>query len=238
MMPAEDVIGERPERRELRCRACGYRYLNPVHGECCSARCAAYLAEGHPSKAEQERLDDPFADRRRFGQTGVLVSCPGCGGQFESRGLRLCPDCYPALGDKADIKKYGNQSAAGRGVKKIACPECGGDVPAYGKDGRKSMAAYCSPRCQKRAARARVTKRNGGTLSPAMRDDTPRPESRIATPSETAIFQGGFVTGSLPKSGGCESCGKPVDENRNGRPRQYCGSTCRQRARRLREAAD
>src|SRR5580700_10856597 len=134
-MTTADTTPDADERRGLRCRACGYRYLNPMHGECCSARCVTHLAEGHPTRDEQERRDDPFANRSHFGLSGVFTSCPGCGGKFESRGLRFCPDCYPTLGDKADIKKYGNQSAAGRCVKRATCPECGGDVPAYQEDG-------------------------------------------------------------------------------------------------------
>ncbi|MFJ6573395.1 TetR/AcrR family transcriptional regulator [Streptomyces sp. NPDC091292] len=36
----------------------------------------------------------------------------------------------------------------------------------------------------------------------------------------------------------CEVCGKPVDRNSAGRPRTYCSRACRQRAYRLRGAAD
>jgi hypothetical protein len=88
---SEEALGERPEQRS--CRACGFRFINSAHGDCCSARCAQYLAEGNPSKAEQERRDNPFLDRRRFGPVGVYTNCAACGVRFESRGLCHCPDC-------------------------------------------------------------------------------------------------------------------------------------------------
>jgi predicted ATP-dependent serine protease len=75
------------------CRACGYTFSKSAHGDCYSARCAQYLAEGNPSKVEQERLDNPFVDRRRFGPVGVYTRCAACGVWFESRGLCRCPDC-------------------------------------------------------------------------------------------------------------------------------------------------
>jgi hypothetical protein len=55
------------------------------------------------SRDEAARLDDPFKDCR-FGPVGQFTACRGCGLTFESRGLKLCPDCYPALGDPVERK--------------------------------------------------------------------------------------------------------------------------------------
>ena len=64
------------------CRACGYGFLKSAHRECCSARCAEYLAAGYPDKAAQGRLDDPFRDHSRFGPVAILTAPPAPG---------LCP---------------------------------------------------------------------------------------------------------------------------------------------------
>jgi hypothetical protein len=72
-----DGRSDKPE--QYTCRACGYSFSKSAHSDCCSARCAQYLAQGNPSKAEQERLDNPSLDRRRFGPVGVYTNCRSCG---------------------------------------------------------------------------------------------------------------------------------------------------------------
>jgi ribosomal protein L40E len=136
------------------CRACGYGFLRSAYGECCSARCVAYLAAGYPDKAAQARRDHPFADRTRFGPVGQFTRCRGCGLTFESRGLRLCPDCYAVLGDPVERKV---SSIADRPVRKQVCRQCGGALPAYRASGRRKLATalYCSPVCKRRAKRQR-----------------------------------------------------------------------------------
>jgi hypothetical protein len=136
------------------CRACGYGFLKSAHGECCSARCAEYLAAGQPDKAAQARLDDPFSDRTRFGSVGQFIACRGCGLMFETLGLRYCPDCYQVLGDPVERKM---PSAAARPVRKQTCRQCGGDLLAYRSNGKKTQATnlYCSEACKQRAKRAR-----------------------------------------------------------------------------------
>jgi hypothetical protein len=141
---SEEALGERPEQRS--CRACGFRFINSAHGDCCSARCAQYLAEGNPSKAEQERRDNPFLDRRRFGPVGTYTNCRSCGHRFESRGLKFCAGCT----NGGVVEKRDRATAA---VKTQPCPVCGGDVPAFTGKGRKSRATFCSERCQKRHER-------------------------------------------------------------------------------------
>jgi hypothetical protein len=113
-----------------------------------------YLAAGHPDKAAQARLDDPFADRTRFGPVGQFTICRGCGLTFESRGLRLCSDCYAVLGDPVERRVV---SGADRPVRKQGCRVCGGDLPVYRPDGRKKQATslYCSVACRSRAQRQR-----------------------------------------------------------------------------------
>ena len=137
------------------CVACAYRYLGADYGDCCSARCVSYLAEGGPTKAEQILRDDPFADNSRFGPTGQYTTCRGCGGRFESRGLKWCPDCYPKAYVKdvrpGDICDDGGISVAGRCVKEQRCPECGTGVPVHRNDGT----VYCSERCKRSAKRDR-----------------------------------------------------------------------------------
>ena len=138
------------------CRACGYGFLKSAHRECCSARCAEYLAAGYPDKAAQGRLDDPFRDHSRSGPVGQFIACRGCGLTFESRGLRYCPDCYQVLGDSVERKIL---SAAARPVRKQSCQRCGGDLPTYRPTGKKVQASnlYCSKRCRQRAWRDRET---------------------------------------------------------------------------------
>jgi len=161
----------RPDRATVMraCRACGFQFSHSEHGDCCSARCAAYLAAGGLTKADQVRADDPFAGHpERFGSVGQYVACAGCGLTFESRGLRYCPDCYLALGDKDDIKRYG-PSVAERPVRRAQCQTCGAPLPMRGgKSGRKSLAIFCSERCRKRAGRA-----GKGDASPLGRSDGP-----------------------------------------------------------------
>lgn len=60
------VTGSLDALRTKTCIACGYRYLRSDYSDCCSPRCAGYLADGGPSKAWQLKLDDRFADRSRF----------------------------------------------------------------------------------------------------------------------------------------------------------------------------
>jgi hypothetical protein len=137
------------------CPACGFRTARLSFGGCCSARCAEFLAAGGPPKSEQARRDDPFRlYPERIGPVGQLRGCDGCGLTFESRGLRLCPDCYLALGDKDDLRRYG-PSVAERPVRRATCPICGGDLPMRAAGGKKSRAIFCSGRCQRRHARAK-----------------------------------------------------------------------------------
>jgi hypothetical protein len=150
-MPAVQAhVGDAPAQRS--CKACGYGFLRSAHEPCCSARCADYLAAGGPDKATQIRRDDPFSDRTRFGPVGQFTTCVGCGLTFESRGLRLCPDCYAAMGDPVE-RKAG--CGAERAVRKQVCQGCGGDLPAYSATGRKvrQSVIFCSPACRLRAHR-------------------------------------------------------------------------------------
>jgi endogenous inhibitor of DNA gyrase (YacG/DUF329 family) len=221
---SEEALGERPEQRS--CRACGFRFINSAHGDCCTARCAQYLAEGNPSKAEQERLDNPFSDRRQFGPVGIYTTCRGCGGRFESRGLQLCPDCYPALGDRDDIKKYGAVSKAARAVLAKPCPECGGEVAAYTAEGKKNTATYCSNRCKGAAYRRR---RDGETTN-----DTGALVSRHARLNKTNDLEGA-KTDRLPLKMTllCEVCRKPISRVRRGRQKTVCSDACQKRRSRM-----
>ena len=140
------------------CKLCGAHFLlkpENAGAVCCSTRCVEFLAAGVPSVADRERLDDPLR-RLSLGQFGQFISCQGCGLTFESRGLRLCPDCCLVLGDPVERKV---PSAAGRPVRKQTCLHCGGDLPAYRPDGRKVQGSvvFCSVRCRSRAQRRRQT---------------------------------------------------------------------------------
>lgn len=85
-----------------------------------------------------KRLDDPFRGAQ-FGPDGQYRSCDWCGGRFESRGLRLCPDCYEVRKAQQgfdDDPRW--SSAAGRvTLKKKACLWCGGPIAALTETGRK-----------------------------------------------------------------------------------------------------
>jgi hypothetical protein len=137
------------------CLACGFRTARLSLGGCCSSRCAEFLAAGGPPKSEQARRDDPFLLHPEcIGPVGQLRGCDGCGLTFESRGLRLYPDCYLRSGTRTICGVTGRawQSGryGGRLVRSAAviC-RCGLRV------GRKSRAMFCSGRCQRRHARAK-----------------------------------------------------------------------------------
>lgn len=95
-----------------------------------------------------KRLDDPFRSAK-FGPNGQYRSCDWCGGRFESRGLRLCPDCYEVRKAQPgfdDDPRW--SSAAGRvTLKRKACLWCGGPIAALTEKGRKVRqgAQFCSP---------------------------------------------------------------------------------------------
>jgi hypothetical protein len=154
------------------CKLCGAHFLlkpENVGAVCCSTRCVEFLASGVPSAADRERLDDPLR-RLSLGQFGQFISCQGCGLTFESRGLRLCPDCCLVLGDPVERKV---PSAAGRPVRKQTCLHCGGDLPAYlenGKQKRRSV-VFCSSRCRllhhRRQRDETLTRFSATTLRPS-----------------------------------------------------------------------
>jgi len=66
------------------CRACGGGFIPPAHGNCCSERCAEYLAIA----------SEPVLGDLMFGPHQAMLCRGGCGLRFDSRGITLCPDCF------------------------------------------------------------------------------------------------------------------------------------------------
>lgn len=119
-------------------------------------------AEDEALREVARRADDPFRGPR-FGPIGQYRNCDLCGGKFESRGLKLCPDCYEirkAQPDFDDDRRW--SSAAGRvTLKRLACLLCGGPIPAFTETGHKTREGtqFCS----------RVHRQRWGRMSEAER---------------------------------------------------------------------
>src|SRR6516225_6667714 len=79
------------------------------------------------------QLDDPFADKRKFGPNGQYAKCEHCRAVFESLGFRRCSAC----------------SKSSSGVRVRCCEECGASLPPTG---RKSL-RFCSDACRQKAQR-------------------------------------------------------------------------------------
>ena len=108
-------------------------------------------------REQARRADDPFR-APKFGPHGQYRNCDLCGGRFESRGLKLCPDCYEVRKKQPgfdDDPRW--SSAAGRvTLKRRACLWCGGPIATFTETGRKVRegAQFCSPNHRKHWHRA------------------------------------------------------------------------------------
>jgi hypothetical protein len=166
-------------------------------------------------------LDDPFADKTKFGPVGQFTKCRGCALTFESRGLQLCPDCYAVLGDKVERKI---PSAADRPVKKRPCQQCGGDMPAYHSDGRRvrTSARFCSESCRQRYAFVRAKQPPQPALA----------EGQISVSrNEGTRGVGGSASRnaeSQPAPRRCEGCRHQFQPTR--KDTKFCSAACKQRA--------
>jgi len=86
-------------------------------------------------------------ERLKEGPVGFFIACRMCGGQFESRGLAVCPECYEVCKqqpDFADDKRW--SSAAGRVTfGHRICLWCGSPIETM-RNGRKvrSTVTFCS----------------------------------------------------------------------------------------------
>ena len=117
------------------------------------------------------RLDDPFRNSLKFGPNGQYRMCDLCGGTFESRGLRLCPDCYeirkqqPGFDDdKSFVSTAGKVTFDHR-----ICLWCGAPIERF-RDGRKisGRVMFCSAPHQR--AHARATPEERAARSARVRD--------------------------------------------------------------------
>jgi hypothetical protein len=138
-----------PQRRELSvmdCFACGRSYCNG-DGWFCSPRCRAAFDAGWPVyQAPVISYDLPK------GRDGFLIDCAACRKQFDSKGLRCCsPECERQYQSKQ--KLAAKLPVAAERVVKRKCHGCHIDLPTW-RNGRRVRAKFCSPRCQKRAARS------------------------------------------------------------------------------------
>ncbi len=102
--------------------------------------------EAEATSEQAKRLDDPFR-AAKFGTTGQYRVCDMCCGTFESRGLKLCPDCYEIRKQQPgfdDDKRF--TSAAGKvAFEHRLCLWCQSPIERF-RDGRKVRAdvAFCS----------------------------------------------------------------------------------------------
>jgi hypothetical protein len=114
-------------------------------------------AEADALRDVARRLDDPFRGLQ-LGPIGQYRTCDLCGGKFESRGLKLCPDCYEirkAEAGFADDRRW--SSAAGRvTLKRRDCLWCGSPIPTFTESGHKTRqtAEFCMPNHRLRWYRA------------------------------------------------------------------------------------
>jgi hypothetical protein len=134
--------------QQRHCRQCGHQFTARDELDIfCAKRCAGFWLEGVPTADEARREDDPFlANASRFGPVGQYTTCRMCGGRFESRGLRLCPDCYEIRKKQPDFDDDPRwSSAAGKATAARSCLWCGNALPAY-RERRKvqSNVRFCS----------------------------------------------------------------------------------------------
>jgi hypothetical protein len=158
------------------------------------------------TRDEATRLDDPFADKRKFGPSGQYTKCADCGAVFESLGLKLCTGC--------------SKSSHAPQIKR--CRECGAPLPP---GGRKTL-KFCSDACRQKAHRRdlAVTDLEGERL--------PGPDTRV---SVTAIqadrgFQDPPIRNKTPAVR-CEGCRREFHPTR--KDTKFCSAACKQRAHRL-----
>ena len=178
----------RPDRRviDTACFVCGRLFLPklPINddntGRFCSTRCRqAYDAGYTPGTVPNEfttawrviagsnpgHVPQPV----RAGRHGFLITCPGCGKEFNSCGLHFCStDCerqHRRRNETATLM----QSVGMELPTKRKCKSCGGDIPNWRGEGKarkrlRSDARFCSLQCSQRsAARNRRSRWTVGT---------------------------------------------------------------------------
>src|SRR5215831_6431550 len=97
------------------------------------------------TREQAARLDDPFADKHKFGPSGQYTKCTGCGAVFESLGLNLCAGC----------------SKSSHAPQAKRCQGCGAPLPPIG---RKTL-KFGSAACKQKAHRGTVAVTEGGNVA-------------------------------------------------------------------------
>jgi hypothetical protein len=154
------------------------------------------------TREQAARLDDPFADKRKFGPRGQYTKCAGCGTVFESLGLRLCATCC----------KSSHATQAKR------CQECGAPMPPGGRKTGK----FCSAACRQKAHRESpaVTAFDAGRL--------PGPDTSVSVtpPQEDQVLTPPSKRNTTPTAR-CVGCHREFHPAR--KDTKFCSPACKQR---------
>jgi hypothetical protein len=157
------------------------------------------------TREQAMRLDDPFADKHKFGPRGQYAKCAGCGTVFESLGLALCATCC----------KSSHAAQAKR------CRECGAPLPPRS---RKTL-KFCSATCRQKAYRESpaVTAFDVGRL--------PGPDTRVSV-TPVQVDQGLTPPSkrNTPPPVRCVGCHREFQPAR--KDTKFCSPACKQRAHR------
>ena len=148
----------------LECLACGRSHSGGA-GECCSARCRAWIAAGEPRyRPAVASYSLPIMG------AGFAIKCKGCRTIFSSKGQRCCcAICEQNWRHHEDnfavMAEVGIEPSARR-----VCEQCRGAIPRYrgvGKARRevRQDSRFCSRRCKQKNARMAATT-GPGVLSP------------------------------------------------------------------------
>jgi hypothetical protein len=160
------------------------------------------------TREQAMRLDDPFANKRKFGLRGQYTKCAGCRAVFESLGLSLCATCCKSS----------------HAPQPKRCQGCGAPLPP---GGRKTL-KFCSEACRQKAHRQSfaVTDREGG--KPAGR--LPGPDTPVSvTPAQAdqALTDPSIRNTPPARCAGCRREFRPPRKDA-----KFCSAACKQRAHR------
>jgi predicted nucleic acid-binding Zn ribbon protein len=138
------------------CLACGRSYSRGV-GECCSARCRAWIDAGEPPyKPTVVKYTTLKGGPMPIMGEGFAIKCAGCRRIFSSKGLRCCsPICEQNLRHQED--RLATMAEVGMEVTpRRKCVVCAGDIPRYTTGTGKTRRAVpvsrqtCTRKCQKK----------------------------------------------------------------------------------------
>jgi hypothetical protein len=153
------------------------------------------------------QLDDPFADKRKFGPHGQYAKCEHCRAVFESLGLRLCSVC----------------SKSSSGIRVRCCEECGASLPPTGRKSRR----FCSDACRQKVRRREPSVTDFVTLTPREVPRIPEPSVSVTAPKAEQGLSDPKIR-NAPSPTRCPACERSFQPARKNA--KYCSDACRQRA--------